>query len=72
MYVSFETFLGVGCIEKPTPDPAAPATDAPRPSTPSLQAAKRDARAETGMTCEHGIWRCKICFPHKGVVSHMA
>ncbi len=26
-------------------------------------AAKRDARAETGQECEHGIWRCKICFP---------
>lgn len=30
-----------------------------------LQAAKREEHKETGQMCEHGVWRCKICFPHK-------
>ncbi len=30
------------------------------------QAAKKETRREGGQECEHGIWRCKICFPHPG------
>ena len=29
----------------------------------SIQAAKKQAHAATGFTCEHGIWRCSICVP---------
>lgn len=24
---------------------------------------RREERRNNGMTCEHGIWKCKICFP---------
>jgi hypothetical protein len=27
-------------------------------------AARRAAHAETGQECEHGVWRCRVCFPH--------
>lgn len=27
--------------------------------------AKHDAKHEAGEMCEHGIWKCRICFPHK-------
>ncbi|KDD73076.1 hypothetical protein H632_c2563p0, partial [Helicosporidium sp. ATCC 50920] len=26
---------------------------------------RRQEHAESGQTCDHGVWRCKICFPHK-------
>jgi len=28
-------------------------------------AAKAEERKADGQMCEHGIWKCKICFPHK-------
>uniref|UniRef100_A0A7S1T4A6 Uncharacterized protein n=1 Tax=Tetraselmis chuii TaxID=63592 RepID=A0A7S1T4A6_9CHLO len=27
--------------------------------------AKREKRRENGQMCEHGVWKCQICFPHK-------
>lgn len=24
----------------------------------------REEHKQTGQMCEHGVWRCKICFPH--------
>ncbi len=30
-----------------------------------LQAAKKEAHAASGATCEHGVWRCRICFNRK-------
>jgi biopolymer transport protein ExbB/TolQ len=27
------------------------------------EAMKREARRETGQTCQHGVWKCRICFP---------
>lgn len=29
----------------------------------SVQAARRDKRKAGGETCEHGVHRCRICFP---------
>ncbi|PRW20489.1 hypothetical protein C2E21_8955 [Chlorella sorokiniana] len=26
---------------------------------------KREEHKETGQMCEHGVWRCRICFPHE-------
>jgi hypothetical protein len=40
--------------------------DTKRSARDRREAAKREAHAETGQECEHGVWRCKICFPHKG------
>jgi hypothetical protein len=42
-----------------------PGITAARP--PPLQAAKRQIKKESGTTCEHGIWKCRICNP---VVKH--
>jgi hypothetical protein len=36
----------------------------PTPPPSRAQAAKREQHAETGATCEHGVWRCRVCFPH--------
>ena len=33
------------------------------PISKRAQKEARVAGAETGQECEHGIWRCKICFP---------
>lgn len=33
----------------------------------STQATKRSEKKEAGSTCEHGIWKCRICNP---VVKH--
>ncbi len=27
------------------------------------QAARREAHKATGHECQHGVWRCTICFP---------
>lgn len=27
------------------------------------EAVKREHRKEVGQTCEHGVWKCRICFP---------
>ncbi|GMH35418.1 hypothetical protein BSKO_03286 [Bryopsis sp. KO-2023] len=27
--------------------------------------AKREMRRNSGSMCDHGVWKCKICFPHK-------
>lgn len=35
-----------------------------RAKVDARRAAKKEAHAATGATCEHGIWRCSICFPH--------
>ncbi|KAK9814363.1 hypothetical protein WJX72_004574 [[Myrmecia] bisecta] len=29
------------------------------------EASKREEHRNSGQQCEHGVWRCKICFPHK-------
>jgi hypothetical protein len=39
--------------------------DTKRSARDRREAAKREAHSETGQECEHGVWRCKICFPHK-------
>ncbi|KAG7671602.1 hypothetical protein NADE_000755 [Nannochloris sp. 'desiccata'] len=41
--------------------------DTKRSARDRREAAKREAHAETdnARECEHGVWRCKICFPHK-------
>jgi hypothetical protein len=31
------------------------------------QAVKRQVKKESGTTCEHGVWKCRICNP---VVKH--
>lgn len=36
-----------------------------RAARDARHAAKHEARAESGAMCEHGVWRCGICFPHK-------
>ena len=43
-----------------------PSLRAHRPApAPALQTERRQSHAKTGQECEHGVWRCKICFPHK-------
>ena len=32
-------------------------------SQPSL--CRREEHKQTGQMCEHGVWRCRICFPHE-------
>ena len=38
--------------------------DTKRSAKDKREAEKREKHAETGQMCEHGVWRCKICFPH--------
>ncbi|PSC67975.1 phospholipase [Micractinium conductrix] len=38
--------------------------DTKRAHADARHQAKRDEHKSTGGTCEHGVWRCKICFPH--------
>ncbi|KAK9918742.1 hypothetical protein WJX75_006458 [Coccomyxa subellipsoidea] len=28
------------------------------------EAMKKAEHKETGQQCQHGVWRCRICFPH--------
>jgi len=39
--------------------------DTKRASRDRRLATKKANHAETGQMCEHGVWRCRICFPHK-------
>uniref|UniRef100_A0A1D2A3R8 Uncharacterized protein n=1 Tax=Auxenochlorella protothecoides TaxID=3075 RepID=A0A1D2A3R8_AUXPR len=39
--------------------------DTKRAAKDCREMARREDHAQTGHSCEHGIWRCKICFPHK-------
>jgi hypothetical protein len=41
--------------------------DTKRSARDRREAAKREAHAEAdnARECEHGVWKCKICFPHK-------
>ena len=29
-----------------------------------MQAIRREDHRASGQECPHGVWRCKICFPH--------
>jgi hypothetical protein len=29
------------------------------------EAVKREEKKENGQMCDHGVWKCKICFPHE-------
>eukprot|EP00887_Chlorella_sp_A99_P000369 scaffold13.g369.t1 len=53
--------------------------DTHRAHKDARDAAKREHHKETGQVsrgggrrgmCEHGVWRCKICFPHKDKRTH--
>ncbi|GAB4815274.1 hypothetical protein N2152v2_002320 [Parachlorella kessleri] len=39
--------------------------DSKRAAKDRREAAKKEEYKETGQMCEHGVWRCKLCFPHK-------
>ncbi|KAK9832116.1 hypothetical protein WJX81_008559 [Elliptochloris bilobata] len=34
-----------------------------RAAKETREAKRREARKESGDMCEHGIWKCRICFP---------
>lgn len=34
-----------------------------RAAKDARQASKKEDRQKSGRACEHGVWRCKICFP---------
>ncbi|KAI3430286.1 hypothetical protein D9Q98_004882 [Chlorella vulgaris] len=38
--------------------------DTKRAHTDMRHQKHRAEHKETGQMCEHGVWRCKICFPH--------
>lgn len=31
----------------------------------NCQLCRREEHKQTGQMCEHGVWRCRICFPHE-------
>ena len=39
--------------------------DTKRAHKDARDAAKKAAKKEDGQMCEHGVWKCRICFPHK-------
>lgn len=40
--------------------------DTKRAARDRRHAEKRAEKARNGQECEHGVWRCKICYPHVG------
>jgi len=38
--------------------------DTKRAHADARHLAKREEHKQTGQMCEHGVWRCRICFPH--------
>ena len=37
--------------------------DTKRAAKDARDAAKKEVHKETGQTCEHGVHRCRICYP---------
>jgi hypothetical protein len=37
--------------------------DTRRAHTDARHQAKKEEKKESGATCEHGVWKCRICYP---------
>ncbi len=46
-------------------DRAANNPNSRRAKADARHAAKHAAKVAEGELCEHGVWKCRICFPHK-------
>lgn len=52
--------LGVHAALQPRPAPCC------LPPADARHLARREEHKSTTQVCEHGVVRCRICFPHKG------
>ena len=37
--------------------------DTRRAHTDARHQAKKEEKKDSGATCEHGVWKCRICYP---------